>query len=343
VRKGFSLESFVKRSLKKNTSLYVGFLSVTYGLLSVAMVLTNKLILGRTKSSQTATLLVLIYQCTIVSLLLLVSSFIWKDITLRIDFRDFGLICVVNLSFIGTIVANSNTLRHLSIHMVTLLKNVAVVFTVLGDRLWLHHSLSLMCWAAVGLIVIGSSCGMATDVEFSPVGYFWMGLSCAFASLYVLLTKKLLSSRNIHYFTILFWNNSLSIVLLAAIAVANNAAEVAKCVAIRRLPFGLSAPLVAFSGVLGLALSVSTFSLLGFTSATSYVVVGTANKVAQAILSFVLFRVSVTLRNGISVGIGLTGASLYAYVKWREQAGTEDEERGPDALLADTRSLPAEL
>jgi GDP-mannose transporter len=174
-----------------------------------------------------------------------------------------------------------------------------------------------------------------------------MGLSCAFASLYVLLTKRLLSGRSLHYFTILFWNNSLSIVLLAAIAVANNPAEVAKWVTTRRLPFGLSAPLLAFSGLLGLALSVSTFSLLGFTSATSYVVVGTAKKVAQAILSFALFRMSVTLRNGISVGIGLTGASLYAYVKWREQARIEQEERRPDAILpaemADRRSLPAEL
>jgi GDP-mannose transporter len=311
------------------------------------MVLTNKLILGRAKSSQTTALVVLICQCAIASLLLFVSSLIKKDVTLRLDLRDFGLICGVNLSFIGTIVTNSNTLRHLSIHMVTLLKNVAVVFTVLGDWLWLRHSLSPMCWAAVGLIVVGSSCGMATDVEFSATGYFWMGLSCAFASLYVLLTKKLLSARNLNYFTVLFWNNSLSIVLLTAIAIAQNPAEVAKWVATRQMPFALSAPLVAFSGVLGLALSVSTFSLLGFTSATSYVVVGTAKKIVQAILSFVLFRKSGTMRNGISVAIGLTGASLYAYVKWWEQARSDQEERRPDAILAaemgDRRSLPTEL
>jgi hypothetical protein len=81
---------------------------------------------------------------------------------------------------------------------------------------------------------------------------------------------------------------------------------------------GLSVPLVLFSAVLGLALSVSTFSLLGKTSATSYVVVGVAKKLGQALLSFIFFRKSVNIRNGISVMIGLVGASMYAFVKWQE-------------------------
>jgi GDP-mannose transporter len=85
--------------------------------------------------------------------------------------------------------------------------------------------------------------------------------------------------------------------------------------------------LVIFSGILGLALSLSTFSLLGRTSATSYVVVGVAKKIGQAILSFIFFRKSVSLRNALSVLIGLAGATLYAFVKWQEQQSRDRDKR----------------
>jgi uncharacterized membrane protein len=216
--------------------------------------------------------------------------------------------------------------------MVTLLKNVAIVFTACGDWFLLDHSLSLSCWISIILIVIGSSCAVITDVEFSLIGYVWMTLSCGFASAYILLSKRLLSGRNLHFFTLMFWNNLLSAIFLSGWAVIQDRAIVADWILQGKLPFQVSKQLIVFSGFLGLALNLSTYSLLGSTSATSYVVVGVAKKVIQAGLSFVFFRKSATLRNALAVLIGLVGAALYAYVKWKEQKLVEEENKREDLL-----------
>jgi drug/metabolite transporter (DMT)-like permease len=304
---------------ERDDSADIGLLSIVYSVLSIAMVFTNKLILGSTAADGgLATLIVLISQCSFAAFALFILSFFISHLSLRVGLPDLAGIVFGNLFFIGTILANSNTLRYLSIHMVTLLKNTAIVFTAAGDRFWLHHSLSGKCWFAIGLILVGASCGVVTDLQFSLIGYVWMAVSGLCASGYVLLSKRILAKRNIHFFTILFWNNFLSTVFLAVWTVSRNAGLRSILTGEEELPFRLSLPLVLFSAVLGLALSVSTFSLLGKTSATSYVVVGVAKKLGQVLLSFVFFSKSVNLRNGVSVMIGLVGASLYAYVKWQE-------------------------
>jgi drug/metabolite transporter (DMT)-like permease len=322
----------LSRRLKRNPSFHIGLLSVLYGVLSVSMVFTNKVILSGSASSNFMTQVILISQCAIATVSVFLCSLFSSEFTLRVSFDDFLLICVVNLSFIGTILANSNTLRYLSIHMVTLLKNTAIVVTAFGDWLFLHHSLSTLCWVAIGLTAIGSSCGVMTDVQFSLIGYAWMALSCGFASGYILLSKRLLSGRNLHFWTLMFWNNLLSAVLLVGFAMVGDRSLVRDWLTRGRLPFEISKRLIWFSGFLGLALNLATYSLLGSTSATSYSVVGVAKKVIQAGLSFVLFKKSATLRNAVSVAIGLMGATLYAYVKWDEQNRADEENRRNDGL-----------
>lgn len=301
-------------------------LSVVYGLLSLLMIFVNKLILNAGKT----TLAVnpenlLIIQCAVSAILTYLLSFI-LDFPISVSFRDFEVSLLLNLAFIGVMLANSYSLRYLSIHMVTLLKCLSVVVTAIGDRIFLKHHFPSLVWFSLILIVFGSCLGLVTDIEFSAVGYFWMFLSIIFASIYVLLTKVLVSHRNLHFFTAVFWNNFLSTILLS----------ISSCIIMRYLfpnkkranplemfylnseNIWLSPSFIIFSGVLGLLLNFSTFSLLGATSATSYVVVGASKKILQAILSYIIFQSKSNLTNAISVCIGLSGSTLYAYAKWNE-------------------------
>jgi hypothetical protein len=81
----------------------------------------------------------------------------------------------------------------------------------------------------------------------------------------------------------------------------------------------VSPSFVLFSGALGLLLNISTFSLLGHASATSYVVVGAGKKIIQAILSYLFFDSAATWTNVLSVSTGLGGATIYTYLKWKDQ------------------------
>jgi GDP-mannose transporter len=211
--------------------------------------------------------------------------------------------------------------------MVTLLKCCSVLVTACGDQLFYRHRLSLVCWASLFLIVIGSSLGVLTDLEFSLTGFLWMLLSIAFSSSYVLLTKLLISHRNIPFFSVVFWNNFLGTFVLLIYIFASSQVKHRSLFdgAFGQMSdsFWLLPWFVFFSGLLGLGLNLSTFSLLGETSATSYVVVGATKKIAQAFLSFVCFDVRTNLVNVLSVVIGLTGATLYTYLKWKEKKSEE--------------------
>jgi drug/metabolite transporter (DMT)-like permease len=300
-------------------------LSITYGTLSLSMVFVNKLILraGRDEGIVSPDSL-LTAQC-ITSWMVISFVSLFLRYSLSISLSSLGVCAIVNLTFVGAMLANSYTLKYLSIHMVTLLKCCSVLVTACGDQLFYHHRLSLICWMSLFLIVIGSALGVLTDLEFSFTGFVWMVLSIAFSSSYILLTKLLISHRNIPFFSVVFWNNLLgTFVLLIYIAGASRVKHRSLVDILFGIfaqapdSFWLSPLFVLFSGLLGLALNLFTFSLLGETSATSYVVVGATKKIAQAFLSFVCFDVRTNLVNVLSVAIGLTGASLYTYLKWKE-------------------------
>jgi drug/metabolite transporter (DMT)-like permease len=299
--------------------MHSAVLSVVYGILSIAMVFTNKSLLsGIRGNSDLGSYLILIVQCAVAWMFVGLGGLLTSTFSLAISWSDFGFICLVNVAFIGTILANVNTLRYLSVHMVTLLKNTSIIFTALGDWFFLRSHLSGLVWVSLFLIMMGSSCGVLTDLEFSLIGLGWMVISCGSSSGYVLLCKVLLSGRSIHFFTVLFWNNLLSSAFLGVWVMLRFRDPLKDMLIYRNTSFQVNIPFLVFSGFLGLLLNLSTFSLLGSTSATSYVVVGAAKKIVQVLLSFIFFRKSASFRNGIAVCIGLTGATLYAYLKWKE-------------------------
>jgi drug/metabolite transporter (DMT)-like permease len=307
-------------------NLQVVVLSIIYGALSLLMIFVNKLILREGSASDTITPdTLLIIQCIISFIVIFVVSFAVRY-SLRIAIQDFAVCAVVNLTFVGAMLANSYTLRYLSIHMVTLLKCCSVVVTALGDQFWYANHLTWPYWVGLFLIVLGSMVGLLTDLEFSWIGCFWMALSILFSSAYILLSKLLISHRNLPFFTVVFWNNFLGTLVLAIYILANPKLPHKRLFELligvfqnRSISSFLSPWFILFSGAIGLLLNISTFSLLGQASATSYVVVGAGKKILQALIAYIFFDSPATWLNILSVTTGLGGATMYSYLKWRDQ------------------------
>jgi drug/metabolite transporter (DMT)-like permease len=246
--------------------------------------------------------------------------------SLAISWSDLAVCAFVNLAFVVAMLANSYTLRYLSIHMVTLLKCCSVVVTAIGDHFCCGHRISGSYWVSLLLIVLGAMVGLATELEFSLLGCFWMVLSVLFSSGYVLLSKLLVSHRNIPFFTMVFWNNFLGTIVLTLYIFGSSQLKhkqffqtVFSVFVARTSSFFVSPYFVLFSGAIGLLLNISTFSLLGETSATSYVVVQTFKKIVQVTLSYLLVDATPTWTNVLSVATGIAGATIYAYLKWKDQ------------------------
>ena len=316
-----------------NASMRVAILSIIYGILSVLMIFVNKLIVSGDNSVSPEALLIV--QCIVSAMFIFLGSIIPRH-TLRISWNDFCLCLVVNVAFVTTMLANSATLKHLSIHMVTLLKCCAVVVTALGERIVFEKEISRSTWVALIMIVIGSAIGYVSDLEFSLVGYLWMALAIVGSACYVILSKMLVSKASIPFFTAVFWNCFTSAIMLILYSIIRGSIGGVIAVFTRETDSVAHSPwFVIFSGVLGLALNISTFSLLGHASATSYVVVGAGKKIIQVIVSYLFFSREIVPANVAGVCIGLAGATYYGYIKWRAQNGREAVRDDSIELLTD--------
>lgn len=294
---------------QSNPSVFkVVFLSLTYGCLSVLMVFLNKSIFVQTPSYSPYDLLII--QCFISSAIQLPICFATNSpilMPMRTLFKTF----LVNLVFIVAMISNTFSLKHLTVQMVTLLKCLSVVFTAIGDVLFYKQKISLQVWFSIALIIIGSCCGVATDFLFSLLGYFWMLISILSGSSYLLVTKNLVDESHIQFFTLAFWNNLIGMITVFIFQILRgNKIEI------------IFSPLILGSGFVGLALNISTFSLLGSTSATSYAIVGATKKIVQAVISLFLYPQTVSLGNTSSIIVGMSGATLYSYFKYQEKEKT---------------------
>lgn len=314
VKKGF-LDAFVSTPVK------IAIYSIVYGILSISMVIINKLIVSSDRKNPNITPEnLVIVQCAVSALCILVIA-LFTGAPIKISFNNFLLCILINLAFVMVTLSNSYTLKYLSIHMVTLLKCTSLFVTAIGDKFILHQNINLMSWVSLFLIVIGSSCGVATDLEFNLIGYIWMAISIIAATVYVILTKIFISHLNLHYFTASFWNNAISTVILCIGSIVRNYKNpniLAVFTGLKTTKYH-SNYFIIFSGVIGLMLNLSTYSLLGETSATSYVVVGVSKKIIQAIISYLFFDKLTSVWNIISVMIGLSGSCMYATVKFYDQ------------------------
>jgi hypothetical protein len=145
----------------------------------------------------------------------------------------------------------------------------------------------------------------------------------------------LISHRDIPFFTVVFWNNLLGTFVMTLYIAGTSQVKhrgffesVFGVFLHGTRSFFLTPGFILFSGALGLMLNISTFSLLGEASATSYVVVGASKKIVQAFLSYLVFNAEATWGNMLSVATGLCGATCYTYLKWKEQKTTPVLEDG---------------
>ncbi|OHT00488.1 hypothetical protein TRFO_32803 [Tritrichomonas foetus] len=335
---------------KTSKPLSVASLSIIYGSLSILLVFFNRYLLGAKNMPVNQIITV---QCFISAVCLgFLRIFIKFPITL--PFNDFVVCLGLNFSFVIMLIGNSFALKFLSIHMVTLLKCCNVVVTAILERIIMKNMMSVMMWISLLLIVVGSVFGIKSDLVlnqepgsfnlFSSAGkgYVWMFVSIVAMSIYAILSKYLITKRNVHFFTASFWNNTMCVILLPcfiqlACFCSSNYCHSNYFRLWKTDDMSLTTILVV-SGLISLLLNISIYSLLGLTTATSYIVVSAAKKFVQAFISLWIFQTSPS--NFISVIIGLCGATLYAFLKWKEieRIRIEKENEDNECLLSSDSS-----
>ncbi|PWZ16948.1 GDP-mannose transporter GONST1 [Zea mays] len=298
---------------------------LAYCVSSCSMILVNKFVLSGYAFN--APVFLMLYQnivsVTIVSTLSLSGVVPTEPLT-------WNLIKVwlpVNIIFVGMLITSMFSLKYINVAMLTILKNVANVLTASGETYFFKKQHGTQVWIALLLMIISAVAGGITDLSFHAVGYVWQILNCFLTASYSLTlrhvmdgAKQATKSGNLNELSMVLLNNVLSLPLGIILVLGLNEVEYLLETSLLRMPeFWL---VITASGVLGLGISFTSMWFLHQTSATTYSLVGSLNKIPLSIAGIVLFNVRTSVQNSLSILFGLLAGVFFARAKLRDNSPT---------------------
>lgn len=168
-----------------------------------------------------------------------------------------------------------------------------------------------------GIMVVGAGAAAATDVMFSAEGYFWMSMNCCATASYVLYMKSATKNIDLSKFGMVYYNNLLSIPLLLPFAFSfGEFATISNTMEVVTEPMFVIINLVA--GSMGFFLNLASLWCVSSTSATTYALVGSVNKIPVSLLGVWLFQTVITTQGASYIILSMCGGFIYSYVKLQE-------------------------
>uniref|UniRef100_A0A453H9R8 Sugar phosphate transporter domain-containing protein n=1 Tax=Aegilops tauschii subsp. strangulata TaxID=200361 RepID=A0A453H9R8_AEGTS len=295
----------------QNQSLLSG---LAYCIASCSMILVNKFVLSGYGFN--AGIFLMLYQnivsVTIVSTLSLSGVISTEPLTWKL----IKVWLPVNIIFVGMLITSMFSLKYINVAMLTILKNVANVLTASGETYFFKKQHDRQVWISLMLMIISAIAGGVTDLSFHAVGYTWQILNCFLTASYSLTLRHVMDSAkestrsgNLNELSMVLLNNVLSLPLGVILVLGFNEVEYLLETPLLRMPtFWL---VITASGVLGLAISFTSMWFLRQTSATTYSLVGSLNKIPLSIAGILLFKVRTSMENSISIMFGAISRSIF--------------------------------
>jgi GDP-mannose transporter len=234
------------------------------------------------------------------------------DFPILIPGRLWPKVIGMNMAFVLMTGGNAYAVKHLSFSMVALLKNSQVVLVAFIEYLILGTEPGKLALVCLFMIVGGSVAGSVTDISFDFYGYVGMSVAVLSSSLYFVSLKLMFKEDRVPEFTLVFWNNVLSIFYFAGVAMLGNGFMYsAQTFWQADIAFTLT---LMVSGFFGVGVNISTYLFVSATSPTSFSVLGVVKKICQTLLGYALDRPN-SVANVVSVIVGLMGGIGYTLAK----------------------------
>lgn len=238
----------------------------------------------------------------------------------------------VTLLFCAMLWTSGKALRHCSMPLFTVCKNLAVVGTTSYEYFRFGQGLSGGVIASLALMTSGSVIAGYGDLTATAAGVLWLLANVAVTIAYLAVLKERMPadvsppSKTLH-------NNILTLALFAAAAASTGELEpFCGKISAQPLPFKLG---MLMTGVLGTAINMTTFWCMHVSSGATYAFVGASSKVPVALLGHWLFHSVITPLGWAGVALGLGAGLVYAMAKERERQQREhsDSELGESQPL----------
>ena len=290
----------------------------SYVICSVAMVLTNKAIsvsLDPVVRERMPQISVIAFQCFVAVVLVEIAKYRKMVEYPEFDWTTAKSWMPLNILFVLMLCTGFLSLVYNNVPMVTVCKNLTNLVTIAGDFWFFGESAGVLTIVAVMVMVSGAVFAGYNDLGFSMIGYFWMVANCLSTSGYVLYMRFASTTIKLPKFGMVFYNNLLSMAILAPLIVMMGELPALMDPEIMTPSF-IAANCAA--GFLGFYLNFASLWAVSTTSASTYAIMGSLNKVPITILGFFLFDAPLTQDGVWGIIIATVGGFVYAYSKFRE-------------------------
>lgn len=315
-----------KAKQEVRASLLMSILScVVYSVMSNVMVLANRYLVGRKYFAFEEKMFVVLAQAAIAVLVLELAKMRKLVAYDNYNSETAKKWAPVTFFFVAMLYTGTQATAGLPIHIVTVFKNVTNIIIVFGEWRLFGEKVGVLVLASLGIMLMGAVMSSYSDVgggkNASPstlAGYLWMFLNCAATAGYVLYMRYATakSSLKISKFGMAFYNNLISLPLLAPPMILNGEAfTVWSNPLLGNFNFAV---LLFLSGVVGVGLNLASFWCVSSTSATTYATVGGLNKIPTTFIGVLLLGETLKSDTAIYVTFGMVGGILYGYAKFKE-------------------------
>eukprot|EP00727_Mastigamoeba_balamuthi_P004506 m51a1_g14053 hypothetical protein (319) ;mRNA; f:1205097-1206614 len=292
---------------------------LSYSTFSIGATLTNKMLLNGDSPMSATFLLVWQYLATVGTVL---GARAWGTISFELPTWDAVMRWLpLDVLFVLMLSSNALALRHISVPTVTVIKSVSTVLTGLGDYFLFGQAISSGILASMFIMTASSVVAAFNDLQFHVWGYTWAAVNCVSTTAYVLYMRTALKGVAKNEFMAVFLNNSIAIPL--ALPFLLYSGGISTSVGwLLEAGWGTSL-LFLVNGIIGFALSLSSFWCVKSTSPTTYAMVGALNKIPLAAIGWMLFETKMTPLGTASIVTGLAGGVLYTHCKNQQRKAEE--------------------
>lgn len=283
---------------------------VCYSACSISLIILNKLVIATYKINYPMGLLFLQNACAFILVALCKASGLIHYPAF--DWRVVKKWLPLTVLFVMMLYTSMKSLELMSVAVQTILKNLAMVLTALGDFYFFEKKLSGGMFGSFVMMALGSYIGSAGDPWVTPLGLFWTFANIFFTVAYVLYMKVLLGavSKEIGRYGPVYYNNLLSLPFLLPASLTSLPDLMSEIAA---APMGAIVCLVLMV-VAGSVMTFATFWCMRVSSPTTYSVTGALNKIPLALLGIVIFSHVPTATGWVGISIALSGGLVYTYL-----------------------------
>jgi GDP-mannose transporter len=297
---------------------------LVYSCCSISMILVNKLIMNTYEMNYPNGILVL---QTGGALAIIMAAKAAK----MVDYPAFSMSVTrkwlpLTFLFVSMLLTSMKSLGTMSVAAQTVLKNLAVVLTAIGDKLLYGKAQTPSVYLAFALMILGSYLGAKGDQWVTSMGLFWTFLNIIATASYTLYMRAVLGavSSSIGRYGPVFYNNLLSLPFFLVMGIP----EIPKFVeAIGNA--SLTGKLVlTFSVIVSSAMTFGVFWCMELTSPTTLSVVGSLNKIPMTFFGMLLFNQFPEPLGYVGIVIAIGAGCLYTYLNIlanRSKAAKEKE------------------